>query len=149
MVLQGTIGTIIRLTRYTAKGFPGETLESAQLVINLGMEGDFYAKGGERQLSLLFLEDRQWMEDQNEPGLCFNKFKENVLLDGTAVLAPGIRLAAGYALLEISDTGKHCFAECPRFSRGQDCVLAGRKFFAKVIRSGPIKTGDIIIQVCK
>ena len=140
----GLQGTIIRLTRYSAKGIPGETLENARLVSGLGMEGDFYARGGDRQLSLLALEDRQQIDTLTEPGLCSKRFKENILFDGPAALNPGIRLAAGNALLEISDTGKHCFPECPLFSGGQDCVLAGRKFFAKVIRSGLIKTGDII-----
>ena len=138
--------TIIKLIRYTAKGLPGEALQSVRLLEGLGMEGDFHAQGGERQLSLLCLEQRQWMDEQAEPGLCFKRYKENILLDGLppAILVPGIRLKAGEALLEISDAGKHCFEECPLFSTGRHCVLANRKLFAKVARGGLVKTGDAV-----
>ena len=141
-------GTIIRLTRYTAKDIPGETLESARLVADMGMEGDFYAQGGERQISFLFTEDRQWMEAQTEPGLCFSRYKENILLDGIppAALTPGVRLAVGNSVLEISDTPKRCFTECRLFSRGQTCALSKRQLFAKVIRSGLVQTGDRVYE---
>ena len=138
---------IIRLTRYAAKGVPGETLGSARLLAGLGMEGDFYARGGERQLSLLCLETRQWMDRSSAiKGLCFGRYKENALLDGIAPadLGPGTRLKTGEALLEIADAPKACFPECSLFSSGQDCLLAGQYLFAKVIRGGFVKTGDPI-----
>ena len=137
---------IIRLTRYKVKGIPGETLESVRLLEGQGMEEDFHAKGGDNQLSLLCMETSQWMDGQVEKGLCFGRYKENILLDGiaSADLVPGIRLKAGEAFLEISDTHKECFKECTLFSSGQNCLLAGRSLFAKVIRSGIVKTGDLI-----
>ena len=137
-------GIIVKLTRYAAKGAPGEALESAQFLDGLGMEGDYHATGGERQISLLSLEERQWMDAQTEPGLCFGRYRENILLDGipSAVLAPGVKITAGEAVLEISDTGKHCFEACHLYRKGQSCVLSGRNLFAKVIRSGLVRTGD-------
>ena len=140
---------IVKLTRYAAKGVPGEVLECARFLEELGIEGDFHARGGERQISLLSLEERQWMDAQLEPGLCFGRYRENILLDGIppAVLVPGIRVMAGEAILEISDTGKHCFEECPLFSRGQSCVLAGRSLFAKVIHGGLVRKGDCVKEL--
>ena len=141
---------VLRLTRYAAKGVPGEALQNARLLVGLGMEGDFHAKddagtpAGERQLSLLSQEERRWMDSQAKPGLCFGRYKENILFDAdlSPVLVPGTRLAVGEAVLEISDSGKHCFAQCPLFDQEQACILAGRSLFAKVIRGGLVRTGD-------
>jgi len=142
--------TVLRLTRYVAKGVPGETVQNARLLAGLGMEGDFHAKddastqGGERQLSLLSQEERRWMVSQVKPGLCFGRYKENILFDTdlSSVIVPGTRLAVGEAVLEISDSGKSCFAQCPLFDQEQACILAGRSLFAKVIRGGLVRTGD-------
>ena len=136
---------IIKLSRYKIKGI-GETLESVRLLEGQGMEGDFHAQGGDRQLSLLCMETRQWMDGQSEKGLCFGRYKENVLLDGiiSEDLVPGMRLKTGEAILEISDTSKDCFKECTLFNSGQHCHLAGRSLFAKVIHSGLVKTGDYL-----
>ena len=133
---------IIRLTRYAEKGLSGETLESASLLAGLGMEGDFHARGGERQLSLLCLETKQWMDAQASiEGLCLGRYKENILLDGMAPadLVPGKRFKIGEAILEISDAPKGCFPECPLFSGG--CLLAGQYLFATIVRGGIVKTG--------
>jgi len=138
---------VLGLTRYSAKGVPGETVQNALFIANQGMDGDFHAIGGKRQLGLLSTEERQWMDAQSEDdtlGLCFGRYKENVLFDANPLsgLVPGSRLAVGEAVLEISDITKHCFAQCPLFSKGRDCILAGRNFFAKVVQSGFVRIGD-------
>ena len=134
--------TVLGLTRYAAKGVPGETVQSARLLAGLGMEGDFHARGGERQLSLLSLEDRRWMDSQDEPGLCFGRYKENILFDVAPAPVPGTRLTLGGAVLETGDGGKRCSRQCRLFGRGLACALAGRGLFAKVVRGGVIQTGD-------
>jgi len=145
-IIIGTMASravVRKLTRYSAKGVPGETAQSARLVAGLGMEGDFHANGGERQLSLLSIEERRWMESRTEPGLCFGRYKENILFDvAQPALVPGTRVAVGEAVLEISDGGKRCFGQCPLFDQGRVCVLAGRSLFAKVARGGIVRVGD-------
>ena len=143
-VTKSIMARIVRLTSYAAKGIPGEMLESARLLTGLGMEGDYHAKGGERQLSLLCLETRQWIEAQTEPGLCFSRFKENILFDGITplIIAPGVRLKIAEVHLEISDILKSCFDECPLINSEQNCLLAGQCLFAKVIQGGFVKIGD-------
>lgn len=61
------------------------------------MEGDRHAAGGERQTSLLAGEARDWMEKQTEPGLCFRRYKANLITEGidTTQLNTGDLLAAG------------------------------------------------------
>jgi MOSC domain-containing protein YiiM len=137
----GFSGAVAGLIRYGEKGTCGEVLESALLREGMGMEGDWHA-GGERQISLLPLELRRWIDAQTEPGLCFRRFRENILFEGTAVSpAPGTRLRAGEAALEISAQGKHCFEDCPLFKRGS-CMLAGQNLFARVTKSGMVRIGD-------
>lgn len=139
-------GTVKKLTRYANKGQPGEALRSIRLIEDLGMEGDFYAKGGSRQISLLSEEDRQWMAAQSEPGLCFARYRENILFEylPPALLVPGIRLKIGEALLEISAEAKHCFEQCSLSGSGRRCALAGRSIFACVIQGGTVSIGDTI-----
>jgi cyclic pyranopterin phosphate synthase len=141
-------GNVIELTRYSTKGAPGEKLEKARLLEGLGMEGDFYAKGGERQISLLSVKSRNWMEAQHEKGLCFGRYKENILFDGISadVFRAGDRLKTGEAVLEISSLNKHCHDECPLFNKGQKCILSGQSLFAKVIQGGYVRTGDRILK---
>ena len=137
-------GTIAGLTRYAAKGEPGQTLESVRFLEGLGMEGDFHANGGQRQISLLSLEERRRMNARAEHGLCFERYRENILIDGIppACFTPGVKLKTGEVVLEISGVSKRCFEECSLFSRGQSCILAGQHRFAKVIRGGFVHIGD-------
>ena len=62
---------IIQLIRFfPEKGSPGLELNEGRLVENLGLEGDFHAIGGERQIALSFTKP-----DENEHGLCLSRFK--------------------------------------------------------------------------
>ncbi|MCL1836160.1 MAG: hypothetical protein FWG46_01295 [Treponema sp.] len=139
-------GTVIRLVRYAAKGSGGEAADQALLIEGHGMEGDFHADGGLRQISLLTEEERKQIDSSDVQGLCFGRYRENILLGGIppAALVPGTRLKAGEAVLEIGDARKRCFEECPLFSGGQGCFLAGRSLFARVLRGGNIHIGDHI-----
>jgi molybdopterin/thiamine biosynthesis adenylyltransferase len=140
--------TLVGLTRYAKRGEPGEKLEEAYLIEGLGFEGNY--RSGEkpdlatdkRQLSLLSPEERQWMEAQAEKGLCFTRYKENLLFDSLAGLSSGDRLRLGEAVIEISDVDVRCFEACSLFDRGMNCILPERKLFAQVIKSGKVKIGD-------
>ena len=139
---------IIGLTRYHKKGEPGTTLSEMTLLEGLGVEGDFH-QGGERQVSLLSAEVRRWMEAQTEKGLCFGRFRENILVEGLPLenLKSGDLLSVGNAVLRISAHSKHCYNECALFSKGKKmpCRLSGCAAFAVVERGGAIRIGDFVI----
>ncbi len=139
---------IARLTRFLEAGAPGEVLREANLLAGLGLEGNL-RQGGERQLCLLSAEIRQWMDSQTESGLCFARFRENLLIEGGTLdgLPVGSRLSLGDAVLRISERGKRCFGECALFSRGMPCKLAGGAAFAVVERGGAIRVGDPVSVV--
>jgi len=137
-------GIIERIKAYAEKGDAGKELSEGRLIENLGLEGDFHAAGGERQISLLFAENPGSAAGKNEKGLCSLRFKENIAIRGIESVTPGARLAAGEAILEITGETKHCHAECALFEEGKRCSLAGQSLFAKVARGGIIRPGDKI-----
>ena len=139
-------GTIEKIRVYSTKGSTGVELAEARLIENSGLEGDFHATGGERQLSLLLVESRDELTEYKEKGLCFSRFKENIGIRGMApdALRSGARLAAGEAVLEITGETKHCHEECVLYHAGKPCPLAGQSLFAKVLKGGIIQRGDRI-----
>ena len=137
-------GIIEKIRAYPAKGEAGRELAEARLIENSGLEGDFHAKGGERQLSLFLTGTHELSAEQEEKGLCFARFKENIRIRNIASneLRPGVCLEAGEAALEITGETKHCHGECALFQAGKSCSLAGGSLFAKVLKSGMIRAGD-------
>lgn len=138
-------GKVARITRYSEKEKAGERLDEARLLTGLGLEGNI-KQGGEKQICLLSAETKDWMERQPVKGLCFDRFKENILLDGfsTNALQNGDRIAVGETLLRISVCGKHCFDECTLKQSKIPCQLSTGAFFAVVEQGGVIRTGDVV-----
>ena len=139
-------GKIEKIIVYPAKGTAGLELAKARLVEGAGLEGDFHADGGDRQLSLLFAESREAAGIYRQ-GLCITRFKENLSIRGLVSpdVKPGTRLLiGGEALLEITGEVKHCHEECTLFKEGRRCPLSGLNLFAKVVKGGLIRTGDSV-----
>lgn len=116
------------------------------LKVGEGIEGDRHGKDGERQLTLLDEDTREWMQAQTTEGLCFQRFRENFLTRGLdyAALHEGTRIRAGDAGIEITRKGKKCFPECRRRQLGMECMLCSHVCFAKVVQNGTVKKGDEI-----
>ena len=137
-------GKIVRIMVYPAKGEKGIQAEIVQLKKDLGIEGDFHSTGGDKQISLLSIESRNWIDNAAEKGLCFSRFKENITTEGITLenLRAGHKLMARKTMLEITGESKHCHEECPLFRKGDLCHLSGQSLFAKVIHSGTLRVGD-------
>ena len=138
-------GKIEKIIAYPAKGTSGTELAEARLVENSGLEGDFHADGGDRQLSLLFAESREAAGLEGQ-GLCLKRFKENLSIRGLVSpdVKPGTRLSAGETLLEITGEIKHCHEECTLFKEGKRCPLSGLNLFARVVKGGFVHVGDSV-----
>jgi len=140
-------GIIKSIKIYPAKGETGLEAHEAKLLENLGLEGDFHAKGGERQISLLFADNYindQKKQEQTKQGLCLSRFRENISVhfpEPVAIQA-GTRLETEEAVLEITGETKRCHEECPLYEAGKSCSLAGLNLFARVLRSGVIRKGE-------
>ncbi|MFC1496731.1 MOSC domain-containing protein [Candidatus Margulisiibacteriota bacterium] len=115
----------------------GQKSEVKELVLvkDLGAEGDFHAKGGERQVSLL-------ANAKLAPGA----YGENIVTEGIDLLSLSIgqKLKIGEAGLEISKIGKECKERCQIYYQTGDCIMPREGVFAKVIKGGIIKPGDEI-----
>lgn len=132
---------ITEIKVYSEKHDPGKALEEAELIEGGGIGGDYH-----NDISLYPLEAKRWILAQKEQGLCFKRFKGNILTEDIPLedFVPGKILSTGEAQIQISDEVKQCFPTCPLYQQGKACVLKGKSFFAKVIKGGLIHKGDRI-----
>lgn len=135
---------VVKLTRFPVKKEPGIDLAELTLVTGHGVSGDAH-KDGDRQVSLLSKEAREWIEAQTIRGLCHSRYKENILIDGLPDNLPeGTVLKIGDAVLRIVTPGKECFDECFLHSGNLPCKLSQSAAFAKVKHDGVVRVGDIV-----
>jgi MOSC domain-containing protein YiiM len=136
-------GKIVSLMRYPEKKAPAVVEKELILKQDFGIEGDHHADGGERQISLLTLKEKEWMQNQEVKGFCFKKYKENILLDGISLseCKKGDLIKCGDVVLELTSSIKSCHPElCSLVNEGK-CILAGSSRFAKVNCGGTIGVG--------
>lgn len=134
-------GKITALYRYPEKKSPYIEEQTLILKKDRGIQGDCHADGGERQISLLTVAEKNWMEAQEEKGFCFKKYKPNLLLEDVCLqeCKPGDRLKCGEAEIELTGRMKSCYPElCKLASSDAACILAGSVRFARVIKEGII-----------
>ena len=135
------MGRLVSINISPKKGTPKRSISSGQLVADIGLEGDAHATGGERQVSLLSL------DDVLKAGLNPGDFAENFTLEDIDfnMLQVGTRIKVGNAHLEISQIGKECHTRCAIYKNVGECIMPKRGMFAKVIIGGNISVGDKII----
>lgn len=139
------------LFRYPQRKAPAVREERLILEEDLGIKGDCHADGGKRQISLMTVQEKEWMEKQEIKGFCFRKYKENILLDGGYLrqCGPGNLLKFDEAVLELTDSMKHCHSELCELAAEGKCILAGSSRFAQVKKSGIIQQGMDVIHILK
>ncbi|MFH1361553.1 MAG: MOSC domain-containing protein [bacterium] len=124
---------------------PKSEVNELKLIRDLGVEGDFHAKGGNRQVSLLASES---IQKQIEKGIALadGAFGENIITAGIELikLSIGQKLKIGEAELEITKIGKECVERCIIYHQTGDCIMPREGVFAKVLQGGKIKAGDEI-----
>lgn len=140
-------GKILSLNISEKKGQRKKAVNQAVLKENYGIVGDGHASDKwHRQISLLAMESIQKMIDLGlkvGPG----DFAENITTQGIDLISlkVGNKLMAGDSIeLEISQLGKVCHTRCAIYYQAGNCVMPEEGIFAKVIRGGTLKPGDII-----
>ncbi len=140
-----TQGILVAISISDRKGVKKENVPEATLVVDHGLKGDAHA-GSVRQVSLLAQESIDKMIALGAavgPG----DFAENLTTQGLEVMALpiGTMLQVGEeALLQITQIGKACHKGCAIREQVGDCVMPREGVFARVIRGGVIKPGDVI-----
>lgn len=129
------------------KGERKHPVSKALLVQNSGIEGDAHAGSWHRQVSLLTSEDVDEVRRAGLPELKAGDFAENLLVSGVDLsdLGLGSRIKVGSAAeLTITQIGKTCHTPCIIQKQTGDCIMPRLGLFARVIRGGPIASGDVV-----
>lgn len=137
-------GTIISVNISEEKGKRKHSVESV-MITSTGLEGDAHAGDWHRQVSLLSMEGIEKMR-QSYSELSPGDFAENLTTLGIVLssVKVGDRLRVGGAVLEITQIGKECHADCEIRQKVGDCIMPIEGIFGKVIEPGRVTVGDPI-----
>lgn len=110
-----------------------------------GILGDAHAGNWHRQISLLGNESVDKMK-KTFPDIPIGAFAENILTEGITLyeLPIGTKLRVGETLLEVTQIGKECHADCAIRQKVGDCVMPREGIFTIVLEEGTIRAGDEI-----
>lgn len=130
---------VVALRLQTARKQPMQQRDSLLLLAGKGIDGDCH-QGGMQQVSLLPLDAERRVIELGRPGLCMKRFTANIVVDGLQSLMKGARLRVGAAILDVTQMGKHCYAEECDYAF-KPCPLQGCAY-AAVLRGGMVSIGD-------
>jgi TatD DNase family protein len=140
-------GEVVATCVSEEKGTPKRGVERVVLVEDHGADGDAHAGKWHRQVSLLSYDK---VEDFRAKGADVQDgaFGENLLVRGIDFreLPVGTKLQCGDALLEITQIGKECHQGCAIFEQMGDCIMPREGVFAKVLKGGAVKAGDVMTE---
>ncbi|MFC1521011.1 MOSC domain-containing protein [Elusimicrobiota bacterium] len=139
-------GKILAICTSSKKGVKKQSVKQARLVENHGIEGDAHAGDWHRQVSLLAVESIDKIRAKGlEVG--FGSFAENIATQGIDLVSlkigQGLRIG-NEIVLEVAQIGKECHDRCEIFKAVGDCVMPREGVFARVIKGGSVKPGDVI-----
>jgi len=125
------------------KGTVKKPVDSIELRIGLGIEGDAHAGSGHREVSLLAVEDIKRMQVLNE-SIKIGDFAENITTSGVELhkLPIGTVLTIGECALEVTQIGKECHKGCEVMKQVGECIMPKRGIFARVIKEGVVSNGN-------
>lgn len=126
---------------FEEKGKPGIEKDAVKVLKGGGIEGDRHCFDKDRQISIMTRNAYEWMQAQEVEGLCFRRFKANIVIDTKGGSIPGPRLKAGGAVLAVEGK-KRCFKECGRYREHMDCMLKDSCWYASAVSDGEIHIGD-------
>jgi len=142
------MGSVVAVCISENKGERKVPVPVISLEENYGAANDAHADSAtHRQVSLLAMESIDKMQGKGLE-LVPGDFAENITTEGIDLrsLPVGTRLNIGKeAVLEMSQIGKECHAGCAIREHLGDCIMPREGIFARVLRGGQVRAGDIII----
>lgn len=140
------IGEVVGIYIKESKEIPRKPIKEGYFEKDLGLLGDIYSKGGNRQIAIFTEEGWEEILNLGMEGLCIGKFHENIKIRNLKFdnLDIGSIIKIGETIQEITEIGKKCFPECNIIKKSEACILSKKVIFTKVIKSGNITIGDKI-----
>ena len=115
-----------------------------------GVMQDAHAGAWHRQVSLLGKESVDRFSQQAGRSIAFGEFAENLTTEGVELVktSPLDRFVGQHVELEVTQIGKECHGtSCAIFKEVGNCVMPKEGIFARVIRQGSVKAGDVLKYV--
>lgn len=140
---------VVAISISKKKGTKKENIPVGILIADHGLKDDAHAGNWHRQVSLLAIESIEKIRSKGldvKPG----DFAENITTTGIELvsLPIGTRLKIGReALIEVTQIGKECHTRCAIYKQVGDCVMPREGIFARVIKGGEVRPGDVITIV--
>jgi len=141
---------IIAVCKSDKKGTKKKDVGEGLLRADFGLVGDAHADCcTHRQVSLLAVES---IDKMRALGLEVNPgdFAENLTTEEIDLISLpiGTKVSVGKQIvLEITQIGKECHTGCAIYRQVGKCIMPEEGVFAKVIKGGPVRTGDRIKAV--
>jgi molybdenum cofactor synthesis domain-containing protein len=128
------------------KGTVKHPVESITLT-STGIPTDAHAGKWHRMISLLGTESIAKFEKKANRKIGFGEFAENITTEGFEIFKtkPLDILMNDEIILQITQIGKHCHGDgCAIYREVGNCVMPKEGIFAKVIKGGEMKAGDVL-----
>ncbi|MCX6279892.1 MAG: molybdopterin-binding protein [Bacteroidetes bacterium] len=114
---------------------------------NAGVAGDAHSGPWNRQVSLLGMESIRKFEQQAGRKISYGEFAENITTEGIELwkTKPLDRFLCGDVEMEVTQIGKECHGtSCAIFREVGNCVMPKEGIFARVLRPGNLRSGDVL-----
>jgi molybdopterin adenylyltransferase len=141
-----SLGTVKAVCTSKGKGGAKASVPEVRLLRGFGIEGDGHGGSWHRQLSLLASGNIAEMEAAGL-SLAPGAFGENLVIETPHLraLKVGRRLRLGpEAVIQVTQKGKECHTPCEIFHTVGDCIMPREGYFARVLRSGPLRPGNTL-----
>ncbi|MCM8821931.1 MAG: molybdopterin-binding protein [Candidatus Omnitrophica bacterium] len=144
------MGNVFSINISAKKGTAKFPVKEAIFKKDSGIEGDAHAgRDKNRQVSLLSWESIQkknFCLKKEDKKLKPGDFAENITTSGIdlSLIKIGDRFNIGNVVLEVSQIGKKCHLYCEIYKKIGSCIMPGEGIFARVVKGGKAKTGDLI-----
>jgi molybdopterin adenylyltransferase len=151
MVVTGSEIKVLSVNISKEKGTIKHPVQSVELN-ELGVKTDAHSGTWHRQVSLLAHESIMKFEKDARRKINYGEFAENITTTGIILhkTSPLDRMVIGQVELEVTQIGKKCHGtSCAIFREVGNCVMPVEGIFARVLKAGEVKPGDLIKYIPK